>query len=80
MRLKVTTAYGFVKHTGGEILLKSGPGKGTRVSIFLHRSNEAPALPEQGSSVTVTLLSALGYQVLAAATPVRPTRHAHAPD
>jgi CheY-like chemotaxis protein len=35
-------AYGFVKQSGGEIVLKSEPGKGTSVRIFLHRSDDTP--------------------------------------
>jgi CheY-like chemotaxis protein len=46
--LGLSMAYGFVKQSGGEIVLTSAPGKGTSVRIFLHRSEDAPALLEQG--------------------------------
>jgi CheY-like chemotaxis protein len=35
-------AYGFVKQSGGEIVLKSEAGKGTSVRIYLPRSEAAP--------------------------------------
>jgi signal transduction histidine kinase len=41
--LGLSMAYGFVKQSGGEILLESEPGKGTRVRIWLPRSEAAPA-------------------------------------
>jgi CheY-like chemotaxis protein len=36
--LGLSMAYGFVKQSGGEIVLESAPGKGTRVRIYLPRS------------------------------------------
>ncbi len=36
--LGLSMAYGFVKQSGGEIVLKSEPGRGTSVRIFLQRS------------------------------------------
>jgi signal transduction histidine kinase/ActR/RegA family two-component response regulator len=41
--LGLSMAYGFVKQSGGEILLTSEPGKGTSVRIFLLRSRDEPA-------------------------------------
>jgi CheY-like chemotaxis protein len=41
--LGLSMAYGFVKQSGGEIVLRSEPGKGTRVRIWLPRSEAAPA-------------------------------------
>jgi signal transduction histidine kinase len=41
--LGLSMAYGFVKQSGGEIVLRSEPGKGTRVRIWLPRSEGAPA-------------------------------------
>jgi signal transduction histidine kinase len=41
--LGLSMAYGFVKQSGGEIMLQSEPGKGTRVRIWLPRSEAAPA-------------------------------------
>lgn len=40
--LGLLMAYGFVKQSGGEIVLKSEPGQGTRVRIFLQRSATEP--------------------------------------
>jgi signal transduction histidine kinase len=40
--LGLSMAYGFVKQSGGEIVLTSEPGKGTRVRIWLPRSDAAP--------------------------------------
>jgi signal transduction histidine kinase len=43
--LGLSMAYGFVKQSGGEIALKSKPGDGTCVQIYLRRS-ESPASAE----------------------------------
>ncbi len=40
--LGLSMAYGFVKQSGGEILLESEPGQGTSVKIFLQRSASEP--------------------------------------
>jgi signal transduction histidine kinase len=40
--LGLSMAYGFVKQTGGEILLRSEPGHGTSVRIYLPRSDAEP--------------------------------------
>lgn len=40
--LGLSMAYGFVKQSGGEIALRSEPGKGTSVTIFLPRSTDLP--------------------------------------
>ncbi|MGZ3182124.1 MAG: response regulator [Telluria sp.] len=45
--LGLSMAYGFVKQSGGEIELRSEPGQGTRVRIFLARSDGAPAAVEE---------------------------------
>jgi signal transduction histidine kinase len=42
--LGLSMAYGFVKQSGGDIVLKSEPGKGTSVRIYLPRS-DSDALP-----------------------------------
>jgi signal transduction histidine kinase len=43
--LGLSMAYGFVKQSGGEILLTSTPGKGTSVRIYLPRSDAEATLP-----------------------------------
>jgi signal transduction histidine kinase len=40
--LGLSMAYGFVKQSGGEIVLESEPGKGTSVRIYLPRSEAEP--------------------------------------
>ena len=40
--LGLSMAYGFVKQSGGEIVLRSEPGQGSSVCIYLPRSNGAP--------------------------------------
>jgi len=45
--LGLSMAYGFVKQSGGEIVLRSEPGQGTSVRIYLPRSDAAPAVVEQ---------------------------------
>jgi len=45
--LGLSMAYGFVKQSGGEIVLKSAPGEGTSVRIYLRRSTQAPAQEEE---------------------------------
>jgi CheY-like chemotaxis protein len=44
--LGLSMAYGFVKQSGGEIVLRSDPGQGTSVRIYLPRSEAAPAPQE----------------------------------
>jgi signal transduction histidine kinase len=45
--LGLSMAYGFVKQSGGEILLKSVAGQGTSVKIFLLRSAGVPVVEEE---------------------------------
>ncbi|NHZ41283.1 response regulator [Massilia aquatica] len=45
--LGLSMAYGFVKQSGGEIQLKSEPGVGTSVKIFLQRSASEPEDAEE---------------------------------
>jgi signal transduction histidine kinase len=45
--LGLSMAYGFVKQSGGEIVLRSAPGAGTCVRIFLPRSSAEPAAAEE---------------------------------
>ncbi len=44
--LGLSMAYGFVKQSGGEIVLRSELGQGTSVRIYLPRSDAAPAAVE----------------------------------
>jgi CheY-like chemotaxis protein len=44
--LGLSMAYGFVKQSGGEIVLKSDAGRGTSVRIYLPRSEAEPAFHE----------------------------------
>jgi signal transduction histidine kinase len=44
--LGLSMAYGFVKQSGGEIVLKSQAGKGTSVRIYLPRSEAEPTAAE----------------------------------
>ena len=44
--LGLSMAYGFVKQSGGEILLRSQAGMGTSVRIYLPRSKVEAAMPE----------------------------------
>ena len=49
--LGLSMAYGFVKQSGGEIVLDSEVGRGTSVRIFLPRSETEAAQPEAPSDV-----------------------------
>jgi two-component system NtrC family sensor kinase len=42
--LGLSQVYGFVQQSGGEVLIRSEPGKGTCVTLFLPRSNEPVAV------------------------------------
>ncbi len=48
--LGLSMAYGFVKQSGGEIVLRSEPGQGTSVRIYLPRSDAAPSAVEPAHS------------------------------
>ncbi|HEU4852148.1 MAG TPA: response regulator [Telluria sp.] len=50
--LGLSMAYGFVKQSGGEIQLRSAPGRGTTVRIFLPRSDGVPVQPEPAPACT----------------------------
>jgi CheY-like chemotaxis protein len=61
--LGLSMAYGFVKQSGGEIVLKSESGKGTRVRIWLPRCEAEPAAfddmassPLQGGPETILVV------------------------
>jgi signal transduction histidine kinase len=47
--LGLSMAYGFVKQSGGEIVLRSSPGEGTSVRIYLPRSEAEPAPQEEAA-------------------------------
>jgi signal transduction histidine kinase len=51
--LGLSMVYGFVKQSGGEIIIKSEPGQGTCVRIFLPRSDEAVAQSEEPAAGTI---------------------------
>jgi signal transduction histidine kinase len=48
--LGLSMAYGFVKQSGGEIVLHSEQGKGSSVRIYLPRSRSAPVASDKQSS------------------------------
>ena len=50
--LGLSMAYGFVKQSGGEIVLRSAPGEGTSVRIFLRRSASQAAPAEYDTAAT----------------------------
>ncbi|MBQ5941457.1 MULTISPECIES: response regulator [unclassified Massilia] len=52
--LGLSMAYGFVKQSGGEIVLSSEVGRGTTVSIYLPRSGAAPAAAEPEHHMPLT--------------------------
>ncbi|MEG1116033.1 MAG: ATP-binding protein, partial [Janthinobacterium sp.] len=52
--LGLSMAYGFVKQSGGEILLKSTPGVGTSVKIFLLRSDATAQPVEEVAAVPLS--------------------------
>ncbi len=45
--LGLSMAYGFIKQSGGEIVIDSEPGQGTSVKIFLTRSDTEPAQADE---------------------------------
>ncbi|WP_409266350.1 response regulator [Massilia sp. BHUDP2] len=49
--LGLSMAYGFVKQSGGELVMRSEVGRGTSVRIYLPRSDAAPAAIEPVHSV-----------------------------
>lgn len=52
--LGLSMAYGFVKQSGGEIVLRSEEGKGTSVRIYLPRSHAAPSRDEAQHEAPLT--------------------------
>ncbi|WP_306397192.1 response regulator [Telluria beijingensis] len=56
--LGLSMAYGFVKQSGGEIVLRSEPGQGTSVRIYLLRSSAAP-VANDGQSYDLALAGGL---------------------
>jgi signal transduction histidine kinase len=55
--LGLSMAYGFVKQSGGDIVLESQPGQGTSVRIYLQRSHEVPV--QRDDAVTSQLFGGL---------------------
>ncbi|MHA6289536.1 hybrid sensor histidine kinase/response regulator [Maricaulis sp. CAU 1757] len=62
--LGLSTVYGFVRQSGGDLVIDSEPGRGTAVSLFLPRTTEAvealpletPALGRRGGHETVLVV------------------------
>ncbi|MES2899728.1 MAG: response regulator [Pseudomonadota bacterium] len=61
--LGLSMAYGFIKQSGGEIVIESAPGKGTSVKIFLERTlgeaeikDEHPAAPLFGGLESILVV------------------------
>jgi signal transduction histidine kinase len=52
--LGLSMAYGFVKQSGGEIVLRSEVGRGTTVGIYLPRSDAAPSEAEPVAAIPLT--------------------------
>ena len=52
--LGLSMAYGFVKQSGGEIVLASEAGKGTSVRIYLPRSSATPAVTEPAHALPLS--------------------------
>ncbi len=53
--LGLSMVYGFAKQSGGHVDLRSEPGWGTTVDVFLPRAPEAPPRPAAGPGDEVTL-------------------------
>ena len=51
--LGLSMVYGFIKQSGGDIVLESAPGHGTTVRIFLRRCDAAPAVEEVAPVATL---------------------------
>ncbi|MEX1057490.1 MAG: PAS-domain containing protein, partial [Natronospirillum sp.] len=47
--LGLSLVYGFIKQSGGDVLLESDPGRGTCIRLYLpvHQGTEIPVLPDQ---------------------------------
>ncbi len=52
--LGLSMAYGFVKQSGGEIILKSQPGVGTSVKIFLLRNEQQALAAEETAAIPLS--------------------------
>ncbi|MCK9815489.1 PAS domain-containing protein [Pseudomonas sp. MAFF 302046] len=53
--LGLSQVFGFAKQSGGELLVQSQPGQGTRFTLYLPRSLEAPGAEPEVRSVAVNL-------------------------
>ena len=52
--LGLSQVYGYARQTGGGARIETVPGKGTTVSIFLPKADEAPRAPARGQTAAAT--------------------------
>ena len=80
--LGLSQVYGFIKQSGGEVVIRSTLGEGTTITIYLPAVNDQDREPEHGESETVlivedepdlldvasALFMSMGYDVMTAAS------------